>query len=236
MFALWELAARLGWLNEHTIGAPSTAVSTGWTMIRDGTLPAAVHASTRRVAFAVLLGLPVGAGLAVVAGMSTPGDALIDANIQILRYVPILAIQPLLILWFGIGETTKVVLLALGVAFPVYINTQHAVRTVLAQHRELSQVLHLSSWQRIRRLVGPGAAPGFLVGVRHGSATVWLLLIFAEQTNASSGLGRLMANAQAFSKIDVIVVVIVVYTTLGIGCDLAIRTIERFALRWQRPQ
>ena len=233
LFAAWEVAARAGWLDERTLGAPSSVVDTGWDMIRDGTLPRALWASTQRVLWALLFGAPAGAVLAVVAGLSRPGDAVVDANMQILRYVPILAVQPLLILWFGVGETTKVVLLAIGVAFPVYLNTQHAIRSIDAKHHELADVLGLTAWQRIRRVVVPGAVGGFLLGVRYASAVAWLLLIFAEQTNAEEGLGRLMANAQAFSKSDVMVLVIVTYTTLGVATDLTVRAVERFALRWR---
>ncbi len=233
LFAVWELAARTGWLDERTLGAPSSVVDTAWDMFRDRTLPRALWASTQRVLWALLFGATAGAALAVVAGHSRAGDAVVDANMQILRYVPILAVQPLLILWFGIGETTKVVLLAVGVAFPVYLNTQHAIRSIDAKHHELADVLGLTAWQRIRRVVAPGALGGFLLGVRYASAVAWLLLIFAEQTNAEEGLGRLMANAQAFSKSDVIVLVIITYTALGVASDLTVRTVERFALRWR---
>jgi sulfonate transport system permease protein len=236
LFAVWEVASRSGWLDARTLGAPSSVVDTGWEMIRDATLPHAIWASTQRVLWALLFGIPAGAVLAVVAGLCRPGDAVIDANMQILRYVPILAVQPLFILWFGIGETTKVVLLAVGVAFPVYINTQHAIRSIDAKHHELADVLGLSMRQRIRRVVVPGAVGGFLLGVRYASAVAWLLLIFAEQINAPEGLGRLMANAQAFSKSDVIVLVIVTYTALGVVSDLTVRVLERYALRWRSPR
>jgi len=233
LFAVWEVAARAGWLDERTLGAPSSVVSTGWDMIHDRTLPRALWASTQRVLWALVFGAPAGALLALIAGLWRPGDAVVDANMQILRYVPIIAVQPLLILWFGIGETTKVALLAIGVAFPVYLNTHHAIRSIDDQHHELADMLGLTTWQRTRRIVVPGALGGFLLGIRYASAIAWLLLIFAEQTNAQEGLGRLMANAQAFSKTDVIVLVIVVYTALGVASDLTIRAIERYALRWR---
>jgi sulfonate transport system permease protein len=236
LFAMWELAARAGWLDARTLGPPSSVVTTGWDMVGDGTLPRALWASAQRVLWALAIGAPVGATLAVVAGLSRPGDAVVDANMQILRYVPILAVQPLLILWFGIGETTKVVLIALGVAFPVYLNTQHAIRAIDARHHELADVLGLTAWQRIRRIVVPGSVGGFLLGLRFASAAAWLLLIFAEQTNAQEGLGRLMANAQAFSKSDVIVLVVVTYTALGVASDLTVRAIERLVLRWRVGQ
>jgi sulfonate transport system permease protein len=118
----------------------------------------------------------------------------------------------------------------------VYLNTQHAIRAIDARHHELADVLGLTAWQRIRRIVVPGSVGGFLLGLRFASAAAWLLLIFAEQTNAQEGLGRLMANAQAFSKSDVIVLVVVTYTALGVASDLTVRAIERLVLRWRVGQ
>lgn len=233
LFAVWELASRAGWLDERTLGAPSGVASTGWDLIVDGTLPRALWASAQRVLWALAIGAPIAVALALVAGLSRVGDAVVDANLQVLRYVPILALQPLLILWSGVGEITKVTLLAIGVAFPVYVNTQAAVRSIHAHHFELAHVLGLSTGQRLRRVIVPGALGGFLVGLRLAVAVAWLLLIVAEQTNAPEGLGTITARAVAFLDTDVLVVVIVTYATVGVGCDLALRFAERHLLRWQ---
>lgn len=233
LFAGWELASRVGWLDEGTLGAPSTMATVGWDMIRDGSLGGALAASARRVASALGLGVAVGAALALVAGLSRAGDAAVDANMQMLRYVPVLAVQPLLIMWFGIGETAKVVLIALGVIFPVYINTASAVRAIRGRYHEIADVLGLTAWQRLRRVVIPGALGGFLVGLRYAAAVAWLLVIVAEQTNADQGIGPIMVRAQAFMNTDVIVVCVVTYASVGVACDLAIRRLERWATRWE---
>lgn len=233
LLVLWELASRLGVLDERTLGAPSATFPTGWDLIRDGSLPRALLVSTRRVGSGLALGVVIGATLAALAGLTRVGDALIDANVQTLRYVPIIAVQPLLIVWFGIGEVAKVMLVALGVAFPVYVNTASAIRAIQRQYHELADVLRLTTWQRLRRVVIPGATGGFLVGVRYASAVAWLLVIVAEQTNADEGLGQLMFRAQTFLKTDMIVLCVVVYAGLGVASDLAIRSLERWASRWQ---
>jgi sulfonate transport system permease protein len=234
LFAVWELAGRTGWMDKHTLPAPSTVLDLAWEMTRDGTLPSALWASSRRVLLALVVGAPVGAALALVAGQSRAGDAVVDANLQVLRYVPILALQPLLIRWLGVGETTKITLLGIGVAFPVYVNTYAAVRGIDARYHDLADVLHLTRRQRLRRVVVPGALPGFMVGFRYAAAVAWLLLIVAEQINANDGLGRLTAEAQAFLRTDRIVVVILMYALLGVTCDLAIRGAELWVLRWRR--
>jgi sulfonate transport system permease protein len=151
----------------------------------------------------------------------------------VLRYVPILALQPLLLLWLGVGQVAKVALLAIGVAFPVYVNTYAAVRGLDARYHELADVLRLTHWQRLRRIVAPGALGGFLVGFRYAAAVAWLLLIVAEQINTREGLGQLMVRAQAFGRTERIVVVILVYTVLGVVFDIVIRAAERWLLRWR---
>jgi sulfonate transport system permease protein len=233
LLAIWELAARVGWISPKVLAGPSTVLSAGLDMVRDGTLQAALWASLQRVLWGLGLGIPIGLFLAVAAGLSRAGDDLLDSNLQMLRFVPIIALQPLLILWLGIGETAKVSLIVLGVAFPVYVNTHAAIKAIDPGWTELADVVGLGTWARIRRIVIPGVLPGFLVGVRLATAVAWLLLVFTEQINAQSGIGYLMIRAQTFFQSDVVVVGLIVYAVLGIISDSIVRAIERRALRWQ---
>lgn len=233
LFATWELAARAGWLSPQVLAGPSTVLTAGWDLLRDGSLTSAAWASTQRVAWGLGVGVPAGALLAVVAGLSRVGDDLVDANVHMLRFVPIIALQPLLILWLGIGETAKVALIVLGVAFPVYVNTYNAIRSLDPRHLELAAVLGLSRTARLRRIVLPGALAGFLVGLRLATSVAWLLLVFSEQLNARDGLGYLMIRAQTFFQSDVIVVCLVAYAALGLVSDVVVRALERRLLRWQ---
>lgn len=233
LFAVWEVAAQLGWLSPKVLAGPSTVLTAGADLVRDGTLGAALWASLQRVLWGLALGIPIGLALAIAAGLSRAGENLLDANLQMLRFVPIIALQPLLILWLGIGETAKISLIVLGVAFPIYVNTHSAIKTLDPGWSELADVVGLSQWARIRRIVVPGALPGFLVGLRMATAIAWLLLVFAEQLNAQSGIGYLMIRAQTFFQSDVIVVCLVVYAVLGLISDSLVRTLEKRALRWQ---
>lgn len=233
LFGLWELAARVGWLQPDVLAGPSTVLTVGVDLARSGDLGAALWASLQRVVLGLGIGIPVGTALAVVAGLSRVGDDLVDRNVQMLRFVPIIGMQPLLILWLGIGETAKVSLIVLGVAFPVYVNTYAAVSSLDPRYRELSDVVGLGWLGRIRRIVLPSALPGFLVGVRMAAAVAWLLLVFAEQMNARNGLGFLMNRAQTFFQSDVIVVCLVIYAVLGLVSDGLVRLLERRLLRWQ---
>jgi sulfonate transport system permease protein len=232
LVALWEVAARVGWLDTDTLAGPSTVFTAGSDMVRDGTLIEALWASLQRVLWGAGIGIPIGAGLALVAGLSRLGDDLLDATVQMLRFVPIIALQPLLIVWLGVGETVKVTLIVLGVAFPIYVNTSAAIRAVDPRYLELAATVGLGRWERIRRVVLPNALPGFLVGLRLASAIAWLVLVFAEQINASSGVGYLILRAQTLFQTDVIVVGLVTYAVLGLLSDAAVRALERRLLRW----
>ncbi len=229
----WEVAAQVGWLRPDILAGPSTVLTAGADLWRDGTLPDSLIASVKRVGWGLGIGVPLGTVLALTAGLSRLGDDLIDANVQMLRFVPIIALQPLLIVWLGVGETVKITMIVIGVAFPIYVNTSSAIKSLDPRHRELADVVGLSRAQLIRRVVLPGALPGFLVGLRLATAIAWLLLVFAETINASSGIGYMMARAQVFFQTDVIVVGLLTYAVLGLLTDGAVRAIERRLLNWQ---
>jgi sulfonate transport system permease protein len=142
--------------------------------------------------------------------------------------------MPLLILWFGIGELPKILLVAFGVAIPLYLNTFSGIRSVDGKLAELAQVQQLSRLGLIRHIVLPGALPQALVGLRQSLGIAWLALIVAEQVNADAGLGYLIDNARDFLRTDIIVVGLLVYSLLGLLTDAVVRLIERKALTWRR--
>jgi sulfonate transport system permease protein len=232
-FALWELAVKVGWVSSQDLPAPSKVIDVAWDLLRDGTLGPAIWASLKRVLWGFAIGVPIATVLALAAGLSRLGDNLIDRNVQMLRFVPVIGLQSLFILWLGIGETVKVTLIVIGVAFPVYVNTYSAIRQINPGYMELARVVGLGRWQRIRRVVLPGAMPGFLVGVRLATAIAWLILVFAEQINATQGLGALIIKAQTFFQTDVIIVCLLVYAVLGLITDTLVRLLEKGLLRWQ---
>jgi sulfonate transport system permease protein len=233
LFALWELAARVGWLSPNILAAPSAALTAGWDMLRDGRLTEGIWASLQRVAWGLAIGVPIGVALALFAGLSRIGNDAIDTNMGMLHFVPIIAVQPLLILWLGVGETTKITMIVLGVIFPIYINVSAAVRAVDPGLLEISRVVGLGRTQLLRRVILPSILPAFFVGLRYAVALAWLLLVFAEQINATSGIGFLMIRAQTFFLTDVMVVCIVVYAVLGLLTEGVVRSLERRLLRWQ---
>jgi sulfonate transport system permease protein len=148
--------------------------------------------------------------------------------------VPFTALVPVFILWLGIGEASKVGIVAFAVVFPLYINTYAGIRAVDAKYAEVAQVYGLNRRQVARRVLLPGALPGILVGLRYALALAWIAVIVAEQLNASSGIGFLLVDARQFLRTDVMFVCLALYALLGLATDLLMRLLERRLLVWRR--
>jgi sulfonate transport system permease protein len=232
VLAIWQLASSTGLLTAQVLAGPASVVHSAWDLTRTGVLPSAVWASSQRVLIGLAIGVPLGAALAVVAGLSRTGDNLVDAPMQAARFVPIIGLQPLIVLWFGIGNVAKISLIVFGVMFPIYINTYAAVRDLDPRYLELAHTVGLNRRRIIRRVILPGALPGFMVGLRMAVAVAWLILVFAEQINATNGIGFLIVKAQTFFQTDTIVVGLATYAVLGLLTSVLVRGIERKALAW----
>ncbi|WP_414629166.1 ABC transporter permease [Streptomyces xanthochromogenes] len=233
LLVLWQVLSATGVLSPDTLASPGTVARAGADLISDGTLPSAMAISLQRVAVGLLIGGVAGIALALVSGLSRLGEDLIDATVQMLRTVPWVGLIPLFIIWLGIGEAPKVALIALGVAFHLYLNVYAGIRGVDAQLVEAGQALGLGRWGLVRHVVLPGALPGAMTGLRYSLATAWLALVFGESINADAGIGFLMNQAREFFRTDVIVVCLVVYAFLGLLADAVVRTLERLLLQWR---
>jgi sulfonate transport system permease protein len=220
-------------LSADTLAGPFAVGKTGWHLAQDGTLTSAMWVSLKRVLTGLAIGVPLATVLALVAGLTRVGDDLVDAPMQMLRFLPIIGLEPLIVLWFGIGDAAKISLIVFGVTFPLYINTYTAIRALDPRHFELARTVGLGRLATIRRVVLPAVLPGFLTGLRLAAAVAWLILVFAEQINATNGIGYLMIKAQQFFQTDVIVVGLAVYALLGLFSDAVVRFLERKALAWQ---
>jgi sulfonate transport system permease protein len=149
-----------------------------------------------------------------------------------IRNIPALALIPLVILWFGIEESAKLVLLSVGVFFPVYINTFHGIRTVDPALIEMGRCYGLSGWRLYREIILPGALPSILVGIRFALGLVWVILIVSETISAQSGIGYMTMNAREFLQTDVVLLGILLYALLGKLADIFARLLETWLLRW----
>ncbi|MFF0338973.1 ABC transporter permease [Kribbella sp. NPDC004875] len=234
LLVIWSIGSAAGWIDQRILSAPWTVVTTAGDLIADGRLQSNLWTSAQRALLGLALGVVLGVLLALISGLSRLGEAVLDGPIQIKRAIPSLALLPLLILWLGIGESMKVVTILLGVFVPVYIHTHNGLRTIDSRYVELAQTVGLSQWQFIRRVVLPGALPGFLLGLRFAVTGAWLSLVVVEQINSTSGIGYMMELARTYGQTDIIIVGLVVYGVLGLLSDAVVRLIQRRALSWRR--
>ena len=234
LLAVWAAGSATGAIDERTLSAPWTVVSTAADLVAEGRLQSNLAVSAQRAGLGLLLGVALGTLLALVAGLSRVGESLIDGPVQVKRAIPSLALLPLLILWFGIGEPMKVLTITLGVFVPVYIQTHAGLRSIETRYVELAQTVRLSRAAFIRKVILPGALPGFLLGLRFAVTGAWLALVVVEQVNATSGIGYMMTLAGTYGQTEVIIVGLVLYGLLGLLSDGAVRLVQRRALSWQR--
>ena len=233
VLALWEIGARLGLIPAQTLAAPSTVVATLLQMMASGELPANLLVSFGRAAAGLAIGVSGGVIFGLIAGLSHAGEMAVDPVMQIKRTIPVVALAPLFIVWFGIGETPKVALIAFATLFPVYLNLFNGIRGVDPRLIDAARSFGLDRQELIRHVILPGALPSLLVGVRYALSIAVIMLVIAEQINASAGLGYLINNARDFMRTDIIVVCLMVYAMIGLGADYGVRLIERRALAWR---
>jgi sulfonate transport system permease protein len=229
---IWQLASVTGFVPARVLPAPSDVVLAGWKLLLSGELVRNMWVSFWRAGVGFLIGGGIGFAFGLANGLSQLSAKLTDTTLQMVRNIPHLALIPLVILWFGIDEAAKLFLVALGVFFPIYLNTLHGIRTVDPQLIEMGRVYGMSDAELFRRVIFPGALPSIFVGVRFALGIMWLTLIVAETIAASSGLGYMAMQAREFLQIDIVVLSILIYALLGKLADSSARALERLTLSW----
>jgi sulfonate transport system permease protein len=233
LLLIWELASQSGLLLSRVIAAPSQIGGTLWAMIESGELGTHLWVSLQRALLGLSIGVSIGVVAALVTGLSKKGEVILDSPMQMLRTIPSLALVPLFILWFGIGEFTKIALIVTGTTFPVYLNLYSGIRNIDPKLIEAANTLGLNRRQLIWHVILPGSLPSFFVGLRYSLGISWLALVFVEQINTTAGIGYLASDARDFMRTDVIVICLLIYSMLGLVIDAVIRTLERYALAWR---
>lgn len=229
---LWQWASVAGLLTSRILPAPLDVVKAAIELAQKGELAHHLGISFGRAALGFLIGGSLAFALGLLNGTSRTGEKLLDTTVQMIRNIPHLALIPLVILWFGIGEEAKILLVALGVFFPIYINTFHGIRTVDPGLIEMGRVYGLGPWSLFWQVLLPGALPAILVGVRYALGVMWLTLIVAETIASDAGIGYMAMNAREFMQTDVIVFSILLYALLGKLADGTARLAERQWLQW----
>jgi sulfonate transport system permease protein len=232
LLVLWQLASIAGLISNRMLPAPSDVAVAAWKLVLSGELARNIWVSFCRAIVGLGIGGGIGFAFGLANGLSQLSERLTDTTLQMVRNVPHLALIPLVILWFGIDEAAKLFLVALGVFFPIYLNTLHGIRTVDPQLIEMAQVYGMTRSELFFRVIFPSALPSIFVGLRFALGIMWLTLIVAETIAASSGIGYMAMQAREFMQVDVVIVSILIYALLGKIADSASRVLERLTLGW----
>jgi sulfonate transport system permease protein len=231
---IWQALADAGILSTTAAPAPTVIAQTGWHLWQQGVLGPDLEISLLHralVGFALGLGLGVIAG--VLGGLLRSGEYLLNGIVQIFNTIPILAILPVMIVWFGIGEKPKILIIAFGAFVPIYLNLFAGIRSVDQRLVEMARTTGAGTWRLVTRVMFPGALPGVLIGLRFALAYSILGLVAAETVNANSGIGFLITNGQTYMQPDQVWVGLVIYAILGLLADQFVRLLQRVLLRWR---
>jgi sulfonate transport system permease protein len=228
----WQALSTAGLISGRILPAPTDVAAAGWRLLQSGELLRNVWVSFWRAIVGFAIGGGIGFAFGLANGLSRRSERVFDSTLQMVRNIPHLALIPLVILWFGIDEEAKLFLVALGVFFPIYVNTQHGIRTVDPQLVEMGRTYGMSPATLFRRVILPGALPSIFVGLRYALGIMWLTLIVAETIAASSGIGYMAMQAREFLLVDVVVLSILIYALLGTLADSTARLLEGYCLAW----
>lgn len=234
LLAAWALAAETGLANPYLLPAPQKVAAAAWDLFARGDLWGHVAASLERVGLGFALTVAMALPLALLTGLLPTVHGLLRLLLEALRVTPPLALVPLLILWLGIGEASKLAIVILASFFPVYMNTLSGVRE--ADHRlmELARTLDLTARERIVHILLPAALPGIVTGLRLGFGYSWRALVGAELIAASSGLGYLIIDSSEMARTDRVFVGILTIAALGALCDVVFHRLAGRLTPWRR--
>lgn len=229
----WQLASINGLIESTILPSPWEVIQTTITSLQSVVLEQNMAISLYRALSGFVIGGSIGFLLALCTSLSKTLNLLLDSSVQMLRNIPHLALIPLVILWFGVGESSKISLVTIGVLFPIYINTYHGIRSVDSNLIEMGHSYQLNSWQLFWHIIMPGALPTILMGVRYALGVMWTTLIVSETLASSAGIGYMSTNAQSFMDMSTILMCIMIYALLGKLSDLMAKTLESSLLNWQ---
>ncbi|MBF8377330.1 MULTISPECIES: ABC transporter permease subunit [Alicyclobacillus] len=232
VLVIWQALGSAGVISRRILPTPLGVVDAALMLARQGVLWTYIATSAARAFSGFFIGATVGFTLGTLNGISKKASRLLDTPIQMIRTIPHLALVPLVIVWFGIGEQAKVFLVALGTAIPMYMNTYFGIQSLDPGLLEMARVYRFSRLKMFGRVILPGALPSVLSGVRYSLGVMWVTLIVAETISANSGIGYMVMNAQEFMQMNIVVLGVVLYALLGKLSDVIARVLETRLLRW----
>jgi sulfonate transport system permease protein len=234
LLAFWWIGTSTGTIDDSVLAAPSEVVQAFRELWRTGQLRDFVFASFKRAGLGIAFGVSIGLVLGVLSGLTRLGEELIDPTMQIQRAVPFLALVPLFIVWFGVDDGFKVILIAFSAGGPMYAYTYTGVRNVDRKVVEAARGFGLKGPRLAFEVIIPSALPNILMALRICLAISLTGLIAAEQIGTTSGIGYLVTLSQTYFRNDYMVLCIVMYAAIGILIDIFTRLLERYAMPWRR--
>lgn len=219
LLAMWQMAAQSGIWSAYVLPPPAKVAKALANMMESGVLFKHILVSGRRVltGFSIAFALAMAAG--ILASQVQTAEEYYGGFLEFMRNVPPISLIALLILWFGIGETSKIIIIVLASFFPMYLNIRKGFLSASKTLLEVGTVFRLTGWQKFCRIVLPWAVPDILVGMRIGLGYSWRAIIGAEMIAAASGLGYLILDAQQMSRSDKVIAGILTIGVVGILCD-----------------
>ncbi len=233
LIVLWQLLSMAGVMSTQFLPAPLEVLSAGWDLYRSGELMSSLGISLQRAGLGLALGLTVGISAGLLGGFLRSGEYIFNGVFQIFNTLPMLALLPLMLVWFGIGELTKVLLIAFAAMVPMYVNLFAAIRGIDQRLVEMARTNDVSTFRMLRQVILPGSLSGLLIGLRFAMAYSVLGLVAAELVNADAGIGYLVTRAQTFLQIDQLFFCLVIYAMLGLLADQFVRLLEHILLSWR---
>lgn len=233
ILTVWQIIGTLGIVSSTILPTPIAIFQSFVELIASGELGGHLEISVWRAGLGFLLGAGLGLLLGIINGFSSRTEEVVDPTLQMLRTVPHLAVAPLFILWFGFGELSKILLIAKGAFFPIYVNAFLGIRGVDSKLYEVARILEFNRFNLVRKLILPAAMPNILLGIRLSLGVAWLGLVVAEIMGSSEGIGYMIMDARQFSQTDAVFVGIIIFAVVGKLTDSFVRQLESRLLKWR---
>lgn len=230
--ALWSLYGSAGQTQSYSMATPQQIVAAAVEYATNGELLINILVSFTRVLEGFLVALVAAAVLGVAAGISRRFERFIDLVMQVLRPIPGIAWIPLAILWFGIGENSKIYIIFIGAFFPMFVNIVDGIKGIDKRYFELGEVYEIPKWRFIRQVVIPAALPQILTGIRLGLSGAWICVVAAEMIGATSGVGFMLSDGRSMSRPDVVILAMLLIGVIGKLMDDVVEWQRRRIVKW----
>ena len=229
---LCEYLVRSGYIEAYLLPAPSSLWAS-LVELAQGDLWQHIYTSTWRVFLGFFIGSGLGLLFAIFVGLNKQAEEFLEPSFSAIKSIPSLAWIPLLLLWFGIDESSKIILIAIGAFFPTYTNTVAAIHGVDRKLIEVAKVYRLKYLATVKHVILPAASPGILTGLRNSLSLSWMFMIAAELIAATQGIGYMLSDGRETSRPDIVIIAIILLAILGKITDQIMKIFEIWLLRWR---